>query len=357
MKHVRIAALGHCSALGRDTRTAGTTLATGLRATPPAPPARRRVLEQDWPWYPLALAEDTWAARAQAAVRGVGAELRCALAAGTDARWQDIPLFVASSSLQAGALEEATRHSGRIELPEDAAAFATEVGDWLGLRGTPWVFSTTCTSAFAALDAAAALIAAGEIEHAIVLGIELANDITMAGFAALGLLAAADAPAGSGLVLGEAVAGMLLCAVDDSTVAGDSGWRIAGSALGVDGHSPTGPAPDGARIAAVLDRALRAAALAPADIDLLKPHCGGLTATDEAEARALATVFGTRLPVQMALKPCLGHTLGASGMAETTALLGALAAAGSDARRVLLNLIGFGGSIAALALTRAATPR
>ena len=40
-----------------------------------------------------------------------------------------------------------------------------------------------------------------------------------------------------------------------------------------------------------------------------------------------------------------------------TALLGALAAAGGDARRVLLNLIGFGGSIAALALTRAATPR
>ena len=181
--------------------------------------------------------------------------------------------------------------------------------------------------------------------------------ITMAGFAALGLLAAADAPAGSGLVLGEAVAGMLLCAADDSIVAGDSGWRIAGSALGVDGHSPTGPAPDGARIAAVLDRALRAAALAPADIDLLKPHCGGLAATDEAEARALATVFGTRLPAQMALKPYLGHTLGASGMAETTALLGALAAAGGDARRVLLNLIGFGGSIAALALTRAAPPR
>jgi 3-oxoacyl-[acyl-carrier-protein] synthase I len=354
MKAVRIAALGHCSALGRDARSAGASLATRLHAAPAPPPARRQVLAQDWPWHPLALGETGWAARAEAAVRGVGAELRSAL---PHTLWADTPLFLASSSLQAGALEEAARASGRIDLPLDAAAFARQVADWLGLLGTPWVFSTTCTSGFAALDAAAGLIAAGEIDHAIVLGMELANDITVAGFSGLGLLAGPDAAAGNGLVLGEAVAGMLLCAADDPRIAADSGWRIAACELGVDGHSPTGPAPDGARIAAVLARTLAAAGLKPADIDLLKPHRGGLAATDEPEARALATLFGQHLPPQVALKPHLGHTLGACGVAESTALLAALAAGAGDARRVLLNLIGFGGSIGALALTHAGTAR
>lgn len=353
MKTVRIAALGHCSALGLDATAAGAALAARLHEpAPPAPPsACRRVLDRDWPWFALPLAETGWRARAQAAVLGVGSELRRALPAEL---WADTPLFLASSSLQAGALEEAARASGRIELPVDAAAFAQDVAGWLGLHGTPWVFSTTCTSGFAALDAAAGLIASGGIERAVVLGVELANDISIAGFSGLGLLAEAGAPPGSGLVLGEAVAGVLLCAADDATIAADSGWRIAGCALGVDGHSPTGPAPDGARIAELLARTLQAAGLEPRDIDLLKPHRGGLAATDEPEARALAAVFGDHLPPLAALKPQLGHTLGASALAETTALL---AAGTGDARRLLLNLIGFGGSIAALALTRAEAPR
>lgn len=345
---VRIAALGHCSALGTDSAQAGRELARRI-ARPVPPAARRSLLGRDYPWHALPFCATDWHARARRAVQAVGAELRGALPAGQD--WAGVPLFFASSSLQVGALEAAARASGQVNIPHDAALFAAEAGAWLGLHDTPRVFSTTCTSSFAALEAAAGLIATGRLERALVLGLELANDITLAGFAALGLLAegSEDAPRG-GLVLGEAVAGVLL-------EAGEApGWQIAGCRLGLDGHSPTGPAPDGQRIARTLSAALADAGLAPADIDLLKPHCGGLAATDEPEARALECLFGAALPPRIPLKAHLGHTLGASGLAELSALLAAFDSGApmpcARPRNLLLNLIGFGGSIAALVLAQ-----
>lgn len=209
---VRIAALGHCSALGSNSALAGRTLA-GRIALPEPPAARRNVLGREYAWHALPLTDTDWYERARRAVQAVGAELRDALPAGQD--WAGLPLFFASSSLQVGALEAAARRSCQVQVPHDAALFAAEAADWLGLRDVPRVFSTTCTSGFAALEAAAGLIASGRLERAVVLGLELANDITLAGFAALGLLASddADGPRG-GLVLGEAVAGVLLEADD-----------------------------------------------------------------------------------------------------------------------------------------------
>lgn len=353
---VRIAAIGHCSALGLTVHDAAAAAADHSAHAA----GTRTVLGQDWPWFAMALASDDREHRARDAVGRVGAALAAAL---PSAEWATTPLFVASSSLQMGVLEAHTRHCGRVELPADAAAFAHQVADWLGLSATPWTFSTTCTSALAALDAAATLIRSGAIERALVLGIELANDTTVAGFAGLGLLA--RSPADAGLALGEAVAGVLLCAAPTAapalaptatpTAGATPGWFIRACRLGIDGHSPTGPAPDGAAIAAVIRAALADAGLAPAAIDVLKPHGGGLDATAAAEARALAAVFGPTLPAQIGFKPRLGHTLGASGLAELGLLLATLDRAPSTAQHALLNVIGFGGSMGALVLSRAPT--
>ncbi|PKO57551.1 MAG: hypothetical protein CVU25_07600 [Betaproteobacteria bacterium HGW-Betaproteobacteria-19] len=148
------------------------------------------------------------------------------------------------------------------------------------------------------------------------------------------------------MVLGEAVAGVLL------TAAAGPGWHIAACRLGIDGHSPTGPAPDGSVIATVIRSALADAGLHAADIGLLKPHAGGLDATAAAEAHALTAVFGSTQPRQLDFKAALGHTLGASGLAELGLLLATLDHPPSTARHALFNLIGFGGSIAALVLSR-----
>jgi 3-oxoacyl-[acyl-carrier-protein] synthase-1 len=332
--------VAHCSALGACASAAAAGLLAGKTS-----PVRRELGGIAYPWFALPLADAIWEERARRAVTLIGAELDV----GADA---SLPLFIGSSSLQAGSIEACAGHRGAVELPVNAAAFATSIAAWLGLRGEPWVFSTGCTSGLAALEAAASLIGMGEIDQALALGVELANDTTLAGFASLGLLAAT--PGGEGLILGEAVAGLRL---DARPAPGRSNWKISACRLGVDGYSPTAPTPDGRRIAEIITAALADAGLKAADIGLLKPHHGRLISTDEAEEAALASVFGKHRPMTITLKRALGHTLGASGPAELGVLLALLdhpdgRARYGTPRHVLLNLIGFGGSLAALVLSR-----
>ncbi|KAB2837442.1 MAG: beta-ketoacyl synthase, partial [Burkholderiales bacterium] len=151
---------------------------------------------------------------------------------------------------------------------------------------------------------------------------------------------------------------------------------VAGWDLAVDGASPTGPQRDGAALAAVLERALARAGCGAEGIGAVKLHAAGSGDADAAEAAALLRVFGQCLPPLVSFKPYLGHTLGASGALETALLLGCLAQhalpatpgfthldpalgmAPTLARQpcaadlVLLNFIGFGGSLAALVLER-----
>ena len=70
----------------------------------------------------------------------------------------------------------------------DYSAFADKIAAWLDWTGPVYVISTACTSSLNALIAAHALLNAGELEEALVLGMELDNRLTLGGFAALQLL-------------------------------------------------------------------------------------------------------------------------------------------------------------------------
>lgn len=322
----------------------------------------RRLGEREFPYFELPLAETGWLARAESAVRCVAGQL------GEIA--PDTPLFIASSSFQIGYFEQqGTAH----ELPRATASFSRLIAAWLGLSGHRCSFSNACISGFSALDAARSLISAGQIDDAIVLSIELSNDSTLAGFAGMELLSRQrcrpfDAER-DGLVLGEAAAAVRLGAKP-------ARWRIAGLRTGLDAWSTTGPNPDGGPIAAVIRECLEEAGFGTTDIELIKLQAAGSPGTDLAEANALRSVFGQRMPALLSLKPMLGHTLGASGIAELAALLACLdndhlpATAGfsrvdpeialfpmverstEHIERPLLNLIGFGGGLATLALER-----
>jgi 3-oxoacyl-[acyl-carrier-protein] synthase-1 len=323
---------------------------------------QRKLGERAFPYFGLPLDEADWMRRAEQAIRQVADQL--------GPLPPETPLFVASSSFQIGHFEQL---GAPFDLPLAAASFSRQISEWMGLSGARHSFSNACIAGFSALDAARSLIAAGLIDEAIVLGVELANDITLAGFATMELLSrTAGRPFDArrdGLVLGEAVAAVHLSATPAT-------WRIAGLRTGLDGYSTTGPNPDGSRIADVAVNCLKEANLKAADIELIKLQAAGSPGTDLAEANALRTVFGQRMPPLLSLKPGLGHTLGASGMAELAALLACLdadkipATAGftkvdpeialfpmvdrssAHVERVLLNLIGFGGGLASLIVQR-----
>lgn len=322
---------------------------------------QRRLGERDFPFFPLPLGERDWLARAEQAIRAAGAQLG-PLPAQT-------PLFVASSSFQIGHFEQMGKP---FDLPTAAASFTRQVADWLALCGPRYSVSNACISGFSAIDAACSLIAAGQCDEAIVIGLELHNDCTLAGFAAMELLSRTVCrpldPRRDGLVLGEGVAAIRLTAVPHN-------WRFTAVRTRLDAHSMTGPDPSGQPLAALIADCLRDAGVAPGDIELIKLQAAGSPGTDLAEANALKQVFAA-MPSVLSLKSAIGHTLGASGIAELAALLACLdagqlpATAGCNEpdpeiwpifpvdrserhiRRALLNLIGFGGGIASLIVER-----
>jgi 3-oxoacyl-[acyl-carrier-protein] synthase-1 len=318
--------------------------------------------ERKFPFFHLPLAATDWLSRAREAVQCVATQLG-PLPAGT-------PLFVASSSFQIGHFEQ---QGAPFDLPLASASFSRQIAEWMHLSGPRYSFSNACISGFSAMDAACSLIASGQVDDAIVLGIELANGSTLAGFAAMELLSStACRPFDfqrDGLVLGEALAAVHLSAKPGA-------WRIAGLRTGLDAYSTTGPDPSGEPIANLAVDCLQAAKIKPADIELVKLHAAGSPATDLAEANALQCIFGPHMPALISFKGSFGHTLGANGIVELAALLACLdagqipATAGfatvdpeiglipavdrKNARisRALLNLIGFGGGLASLIIER-----
>lgn len=326
--------------------------------------ATRQLGERSFPFFALPLNEPDWLKRAEQAVRQVVGQL--------GPIEPETPLFIASSSHQIGHFEQQAR-AGQLDMPQQSASFSRQLSAWAGLSGPSISVSNACISGFSAIDAARSLIAAGQIDEAIVLGVELANDSTLAGFAAMELLSRQRcmpfAPGRDGLVLGEAVAAVRL-----SAKPGD--WRIAGLRTGIDAYSTTGPDPDGGPIARLAFDCLNEARLKPADIELLKLQAAGSPGTDLAEANALRQIFGNAVPPLISFKPSFGHTLGASGIAELATLIACLdgekipATPGfaqtdpeiglqltvdrSNAyiERAMLNLVGFGGGLATMIIER-----
>jgi 3-oxoacyl-[acyl-carrier-protein] synthase-1 len=336
---VYIERIGHVSALGLSAAAAAEAMQTKKKNL-----SWRELLDARYPWFALPLAETDWLARACRAVELVGSEIA--------ADKSSLPLFVGSSALATGMVEANTQKSGVVTASfNDAAEFRTEICAALGFEREPWLFSTSCTSGFAALESAFLLIAYGEIDAAIALGVEFACDTTLAGFASLGLLAHDEQ--NDGLILGEAVAGLRL-------TTRPAAWRIAACRLGTDGHSVTSPTPDGCVIAGNIAAALADAGLDAGDIELVKPHRSRMASTDEPEEAALNLLFGAHRPPEITFKHRLGHTLGASGPAELTVLLALLDTRAGQARYgqpryLLFNLVGFGGSTATVIIERCHT--
>lgn len=352
MKPVFLSGRGLVCALGLDEESSLAALRKGGVAT--SPYSLPGELGGRFPYFAIPYVQDGWNERARELVRRAAAEAGAQQTRGGT-------LFIATSSLDIGAVEQGVAQM-------DYCAFSNKVAGWLEWSGPVYVINTACTSSLNALIAAHALLSAGEEEEALVLGVELDNQLTLGGFAALQLLSSSSSkPFGmhrDGLVLGEAVAALRLSTREPSN------WKISGGANVVDGSQPTGAS--AFAVVSTYQRALAASGLATDAIDLIKVQAAGSPGNDAVEAQGLREAFNV-VPPLVSLKAAIGHTMGASGTAEIALLTACLeqgvwpeyadevdaelgvrlaTAAPEKVSRVMATILGFGGSHATVVLER-----
>ena len=353
MKPVYLSGRGLACALGLDVAASLESLRQGGVST--SHYSLPGVLGGFVPYRAIPYSQNDWNERARYLVRRVATE-----AGAQQAR--SGALFIATSSFDIGDMEQ-----DRTQM--DYTDFAGKISGWLDWSGPVYVFNTACTSSLNALIAAQALLSKGEAEEALVLGIELDNQLTLGGFAALQLLSPGSSkPFGvnrDGLVLGEAVAALRLSTRESAQ------WKLLGGANVVDGSQPTGAS--ASAVVSMYQRALAASELAAEAIDVIKVQAAGSPRNDAVEAQGLRDSF-QQMPRLISLKAALGHCMGASGAAEIALLVACLdqgvwpqyeveadarlgvvlaTSAPDSVRNVMATILGFGGSHATVVLGRA----
>ncbi|MGH1472573.1 MAG: beta-ketoacyl synthase N-terminal-like domain-containing protein [Cellvibrionaceae bacterium] len=270
----------------------------------------------------------------------------------------NIGLFVGSSSFEIADEEERFRQS-----LSDADAFplaecgmgnlSERIRKRFDINGPDFTFNTACTSSANAMLYAGQLIDQGVIENALVVAVEFSNDTTTYGFYGLQLLSQnALLPFDDrrdGLILGESCAAAILCGTDlssgdradknpkseilseknrqekNSLRKSNAMIRLLGGANLCDTHSMSITHEDGDVVAKVIASALKNASVSPEEISAIKCHGTATMGGDAAEAngmrRALESV--ETFPQCCAIKPFIGHTLGACGLSEFILFCGA----------------------------------
>ena len=255
---------------------------------------------------------------------------------------------------------------------------ADYVSHRFGLAGPAVTVCTACSSSAKVFAAAQRMLAAGQIDAAIVGGVDSLCLTTLYGFHSLQLSSPQPCRpfdrARDGLSIGEAAAFALLERAPATL--NPEAILLLGAGESSDAYHMSSPHPEGAGARSAMQRALADAGLAPEHVDYINLHGTGTPSNDSAESRAVATLFGTVTPCS-STKGATGHALGAAGALEAVicalALQAELMPGGlnlrqrdpelavnyltgnqrAPLRRVLTNSFGFGGANCALLLGRA----
>jgi len=203
------------------------------------------------------------------------------------------------------------------------------IADDFGLYGPSMAVATACSSGALAIATAADLIMAGEADVMLAGGADSLSRMTWGGFHSLLLVDSAgcrpfDANR-AGMSLGEGAAMVVIEAEEIALRRGATILaRLSGWGASCDAYHATAPHPQGAGAAAAMQSALRRANLEPGAIDYVNAHGTGTRDNDVAEANALKTVFGERVPPVSSTKRFFGHSLAASGAIEAAVCIEAL---------------------------------
>lgn len=199
---------------------------------------------------------------------------------------------------------------------------AEELARQLECTGPVITVSTACSSGTAAIGIALALLRSGRVRRILAGGVDSLCRLTYFGFHSLQLVD----PEGSrpmdinrrGMSVGEGAA-MLLLSTEKPD---DPLAEISGCGLSCDAYHPAAPHPEGRGAIMAMQAALDDAGIGPEEIDYINLHGTGTPDNDQAESRAVMSLFETLPPVS-SIKGATGHSLAAAGAIE--AVVAALA--------------------------------
>ncbi len=202
---------------------------------------------------------------------------------------------------------------------------AGRIAHHFDLRGGCYCVDAACASSLAAVAQACSQLAAGEIECALVGGVDVSLDpLELVGFSVAGALSQGEMRVfdqrRDGLLPGEGCGFAVLMRADHTALEGRKVRAfIRGWALSSDGrHDLTAPSPAGQAIA--LRRAYAMAGFGIETVPLFEAHGTGTPIGDEVELGTLTTLLeelpAAPLPAAVgSIKANIGHTKAAAGMA------------------------------------------
>ena len=274
----------------------------------------------------------------------------------------NLGLFIGTSSAKLP-INEAFLKMGKEILEEINMAEVSQVlAKRLNIKGFTTLISTACTSSSNALVQAKEMIESGLIDKALIVGVELYNELSIKGFDSFLLLSKDQIRPfdknRTGVILGEAVSAVILGKKKSS-------FELCAGEIMLDTNSITSPSVDA--LVKVMNATIEQANIEPKDISLIKAHATATLHNDAVEADAINQLF-TNPPKVLSLKPYLGHTMGACGTNELVLLIQALkenfipktpnfseldpehpleptlTASDASSEYTLLNYLGFGGN-------------
>jgi enediyne polyketide synthase len=203
-----------------------------------------------------------------------------------------------------------------------ANTIAGRIANYFDLHGGAWTVDGACASSLLAVSDACGRIASGEIDAAIVGGVDMSLDpFELVGFARAGALARGEMRVfdrraegfwpGEGCGAAVLASGSLAARLGAAPAVWLTGWGVSTDGAG----GLTRPTEAGQRRA--LDRAWARSGASPAQAGYLEAHGTGTAVGDPTEIRALAGIVGSvsrPIPVG-SIKANIGHTKAAAGMA------------------------------------------
>ncbi|WP_435103801.1 amino acid adenylation domain-containing protein [Arhodomonas sp. AD133] len=201
---------------------------------------------------------------------------------------------------------------------------AANISQFFDFCGPSLVIDTACSSALVAMDLAVQALQAGDIEVAVVAGVNLlADGRAHMVFGRRGLLNPGTEfhvfdQRAAGLIPGEGAGVVVLRALPEAQADGDRVLAVLhGIAVNNDGRTAGPATPNLQAQRAVMKKALARSGRNPADVAWLEANASGTGVTDLLELKAVSELYGGgSQPLALgSMKPNIGHPLAAEGIA------------------------------------------